>query len=196
MLKTGDQDSVMIFGSGPNRIGQGIEFDYSCVRAVQRFQAESKFVVMVNSNPETVSTDYDTSDALFFEPLVEESVLEILRHVNPKGVLTQVGGQTPIGLAPCIVEAGYNLLGSDLSAIDLAEDRGQFAAVCRELNFKIPRSGMAQNIEQALNVVEKIGFPVLCRPSYVLGGRRMEICLLYTSPSPRDATLSRMPSSA
>ena len=170
-----DKEKIMIFGSGPNRIGQGIEFDYSCVRAVKRFQAENKFVVMVNSNPETVSTDYDTSDALFFEPLVEESVLEILRHVNPEGVLTQVGGQTPIGLAPGIVDAGYKLLGSDLSAIHLAEDRGEFAKVCRELNFKIPKSGMAENIEQALKIVVGTGYPVLCRPSYVLGGRRMEI---------------------
>ena len=166
---------VMIFGSGPNRIGQGIEFDYSCVRAVKRFQAEDHFVVMVNSNPETVSTDYDTSDALFFEPLVDEHVREILRHVEPEGVLTQVGGQTPIGLAPNIVKAGYRLLGSDLSAIHLAEDRGEFAKVCRELEFKIPKSGMASDISQAKKIVGDIGYPILCRPSYVLGGRRMEI---------------------
>jgi carbamoyl-phosphate synthase large subunit len=169
------KEGVVILGSGPNRIGQGIEFDYSCVRGVKRFRAEGKHVVMVNSNPETVSTDYDTSNELFFEPLTAESVLEVLRRVQPIGFVAQLGGQTPINLAKELVDEGFNLLGSTLESIDLAEDRGRFSAVCRELDFKIPASGMASGLDEALAIAEKIGYPIICRPSYVLGGRRMEV---------------------
>ncbi|MBK7844703.1 MAG: carbamoyl-phosphate synthase large subunit [Bdellovibrionales bacterium] len=169
------KDAVVILGSGPNRIGQGIEFDYSCVRSVAQLQKAGCHVVMINSNPETVSTDYDTSDELYFEPLNEEHVLEILRYVNPKGVVCQLGGQTPISLARMIVENGFHLLGSTLEAIDLAEDRGLFAKVCTELAFQIPKSAMVSDLEGALSVAQEIGYPLICRPSYVLGGRRMEI---------------------
>lgn len=166
---------VVVIGSGPNRIGQGIEFDYSCVRGVRAFQRLGEKVVMVNSNPETVSTDYDTSDFLFFEPLTEESLLEIMRFVQPKGFVAQLGGQTPIAVAPSLVQAGYTLLGSSLEAIDLAEDRGHFTKICKELNFAVPESAMAGTLEEALFFEQKVGYPMICRPSYVLGGRRMEV---------------------
>ncbi|MDX9731176.1 MAG: carbamoyl-phosphate synthase large subunit, partial [Bdellovibrionales bacterium] len=165
---------AVILGSGPNRIGQGIEFDYSCVRGVKRLQAEGRHVVMINSNPETVSTDYDTSDELYFEPLTEESVIEIMDRLQPEGFVAQLGGQTPINLAARLVAAGHKLLGSSLEAIDLAEDRGVFARICTELGatipaIKIPASGMAGTREEALGIVARIGYPVICRPSYVLG---------------------------
>ncbi len=166
---------VALLGSGPNRIGQGIEFDYSCVRSVKQFQKNGYRVAMINSNPETVSTDYDTSDELFFEPLTREHVGEVLRHIQPLGFVAQLGGQTPITLAPGLVEDGFELLGSSLDTIDLAEDRGKFIEVCRTLGFQIPQSGMAQSLEQAREISEQIGYPLICRPSYVLGGRRMEI---------------------
>lgn len=168
-------NAVVILGSGPNRIGQGIEFDYSCVRGVQRFRKEGMHVVMLNSNPETVSTDYDTSNELYFEPLTEESVLEVLRRVKPMGFVAQLGGQTPINLAAKLVAQGFNLLGSTLESIDLAEDRGRFSEICRELNFKIPASGMAATFAEAEAIALRIGYPIICRPSYVLGGRRMEV---------------------
>lgn len=166
---------VAVLGSGPNRIGQGIEFDYSCVRGVKGFQKQGWQVCMINSNPETVSTDYDTADLLFFEPLTEEHVSEILQAARVESVVVQLGGQTPINCAPGLVKRGFKIMGSDLEAIDLAEDRGRFNQICRELNFKIPESGMAQNLKEAEAIVERIGFPLICRPSYVLGGRRMEV---------------------
>ena len=172
---TRQDDCVVLLGSGPNRIGQGIEFDYSCVRSVKQFQTEGYKVIMVNSNPETVSTDYDTSNQLFFEPLTTENVLEILRYTNPKGFVAQLGGQTPIRLAPNLVNAGFELLGSSLQSIDRAEDRGLFIEVCNDLGIKIPKSGMAFDLQQARVITQRIGFPIICRPSYVLGGRRMEI---------------------
>ncbi|CAE78803.1 carbamoyl-phosphate synthase large subunit [Bdellovibrio bacteriovorus] len=168
-------DAVVVIGSGPNRIGQGIEFDYSCVRGVKGFQKNGRKVIMVNSNPETVSTDYDTSDVLFFEPLTVESLSEIMRFMKPYGFVAQLGGQTPIGVAPDLVKAGYRLLGSSLETIDLAEDRGLFSKICRELNFEIPNSGMAGSLEEALRIEKNVGYPMICRPSYVLGGRRMEV---------------------
>jgi carbamoyl-phosphate synthase large subunit len=174
MVKHGKK-SVVVLGSGPNRIGQGVEFDYSCVRCVKRFRKEGWHVTMVNSNPETVSTDYDTSDALYFEPLTKESVLEILRHTQPNGFVAQLGGQTPINLAASLVKEGFKLMGSSLDSIDLAEDRGRFSKVCRELDFKIPASGMAKDLNEAVTIAEGIGYPIICRPSYVLGGRRMEV---------------------
>jgi carbamoyl-phosphate synthase large subunit len=167
--------AVVILGSGPNRIGQGIEFDYSCVRGVKKFRAEGWHVIMVNSNPETVSTDYDTSNELYFEPLTKESVLEILKHTQPKGFVAQLGGQTPINLAATLVKEGYSLMGSSLESIDLAEDRARFTEVCLELKFRLPANGMASTQDQALAIADRIGYPIICRPSYVLGGRRMEV---------------------
>ena len=169
------RETVVVLGSGPNRIGQGIEFDYSCVRGVKKFRAEGLHVVMVNSNPETVSTDYDTSNELYFEPLTKESVLEILKRTQPKGFVAQLGGQTPINLAATLVKEGFSLLGSSLESIDLAEDRARFTEVCLELKFRLPANGMASNVEQALAIADRIGYPIICRPSYVLGGRRMEV---------------------
>jgi carbamoyl-phosphate synthase large subunit len=167
--------TIAVLGSGPNRIGQGIEFDYSCVRGVGRLQKLGYRVAMINSNPETVSTDYDTSDILFFEPLTLESVIEIMHQVQPEGFVAQLGGQTPINLARGLVEAGFSLLGSSLEAIDRAEDRGLFIGICRDFDFIIPASGMADSLAVALQISEKVGFPLICRPSYVLGGRRMEV---------------------
>lgn len=169
------QKPVVVIGSGPNRIGQGIEFDYSCVRGVKAFRRAGLPVAMVNSNPETVSTDYDTSDVLFFEPLTAESLIEILRFTQASGFVAQLGGQTPINLAPQLVQAGYRLLGSSLETIDLAEDRALFAKICRELDFHIPNSAMAGSLDEALQHESKVNFPMICRPSYVLGGRRMEV---------------------
>ena len=173
--RTSIKKTVVILGSGPNRIGQGIEFDYSCVRSVHQLQKAGYRAVMINSNPETVSTDYDTSDELFFEPLTEESVIEVLRYLQPDGVICQLGGQTSISLASAIVANGFNLLGSSLETIDLAEDRGLFAKVCHELQLRIPKSGMASSLKQAIKVASSVGYPLICRPSYVLGGQRMEI---------------------
>ena len=170
-----NSNSVVILGSGPNRIGQGIEFDYSCVRGVKKFRSEGLHVVMVNSNPETVSTDYDTSDELYFEPLTKESVLEIMKRTQPRGFVAQLGGQTPINLASTLVKEGFELMGSSLESIDLAEDRARFTEVCLELKFRLPANGMATNVDQALAIADRIGYPIICRPSYVLGGRRMEV---------------------
>ncbi len=173
--KEQQKNKVVVLGSGPNRIGQGIEFDYSCVRGVKRFQKENLKVVMINSNPETVSTDYDTSDELYFEPLTAEAVTEILYRVNPLGVVSQLGGQTPINIAEQLVSRGFSLLGSSLESIDLAEDRAKFTKVCNQLDFKIPASGMASNYGEAEKIARRVGYPMICRPSYVLGGRRMEV---------------------
>ncbi|MGZ3743791.1 MAG: carbamoyl-phosphate synthase large subunit, partial [Pseudobdellovibrionaceae bacterium] len=169
------KDPVLLIGSGPNRIGQGIEFDYSCVRGVKAFQKAGHPVIMVNSNPETVSTDYDTSDVLFFEPLTAESLIEVMRYAKPMGFVTQLGGQTPINLAPKLQKAGFKILGSTLETIELAEDRGLFSKICRELDLKIPNSAMVANIEEALVQESHVGYPMIARPSYVLGGRRMEV---------------------
>ena len=169
------KEIVAVIGSGPNRIGQGIEFDYSCVRGVQALQKLNYQVAMINSNPETVSTDYDTSDILFFEPLTVEHVLEVFDFIKPIGFIAQLGGQTPISLAPSLVKNGYHLLGSTLQSLDQSEDRKQFAAICRELKLMIPQSTMVGGIEEALVCEQVIGYPMICRPSYVLGGRRMEV---------------------
>ncbi len=174
------KSSVIVIGSGPNRIGQGIEFDYSCVRGVRAYQKLGYQVAMINSNPETVSTDYDTSDVLFFEPLHEEYVTEVFDYVkkNSKefaGFVAQLGGQTPINLSHLLVQKGFPLLGSSLKTIDLAEDRGLFSNICRDLKFKIPASRMVASLEESLSAAGQIGYPVICRPSFVLGGRRMEV---------------------
>jgi carbamoyl-phosphate synthase large subunit len=172
----GDKPRVVILGSGPNRIGQGIEFDYCCVHAAQSFRALGYEAVMVNCNPETVSTDYDTSDRLYFEPLGVEEVLAICERELPDGVVIQFGGQTPLKLARALEDAGFRILGTPFEAVDLAEDRERFGALCDELDVAVPPWAMAQGAEQATYVAEAIGYPVLIRPSYVLGGRNMQVC--------------------
>ncbi|HLM93785.1 MAG TPA: carbamoyl-phosphate synthase large subunit [Gaiellaceae bacterium] len=168
--------SIVILGSGPNRIGQGIEFDYCCVHAAKTFRSLGYEAVMVNCNPETVSTDYDTSDRLYFEPLGEEEVLEICARERPLGVVIQFGGQTPLKLARVLEDAGYAILGTPFGAIDLAEDRERFAALCGELGIDVPPWGAATGQADAIEIAEEIGYPVLVRPSYVLGGRNMRVC--------------------
>jgi carbamoyl-phosphate synthase large subunit len=168
--------SVVILGSGPNRIGQGIEFDYCCVHAAKSFRELGFETVMVNCNPETVSTDYDTSDRLYFEPLGIEEVLAVCERERPVGVVIQFGGQTPLKLARALEEAGYRILGTPFEAVDLAEDRERFAALCRDLGIDVPAWGMAGSQAEAIGVAEEIGYPVLVRPSYVLGGRQMAVC--------------------
>ena len=171
-----DRPRVVIIGSGPNRIGQGIEFDYCCVHAAQSFRALGFETVMVNCNPETVSTDYDTSDRLYFEPLGLEEVLAVCEREQPAGVVIQFGGQTPLKLARGLEAAGYRILGTPYEAVDLAEDRERFAALCRDLELAVPPWGIAGTQAEAIDVAERIGYPVLVRPSYVLGGRHMAIC--------------------
>ncbi len=180
----GSGETVVILGSGPNRIGQGVEFDYCCVRAALAFREMGYRTVMVNSNPETVSTDFDISDALYFEPLTLEDVLEIVDVERPIGVVVQLGGQTPLRLARGLERAGVRILGTSPEAIDIAEDRGRFAAVTRELGVRQPPSGVAVSVSEAVAVAERVGYPVLVRPSYVLGGRAMEI--VYDEPSLRS----------
>jgi carbamoyl-phosphate synthase large subunit len=172
----GEKPRVVIIGSGPNRIGQGIEFDYCCVHAAQTFRELGYEAIMVNCNPETVSTDYDTSDRLYFEPLSPEEVLAVCDREQPVGVVTQFGGQTPLRLARHIEEAGYRILGTPHAAIDLAEDRERFGSLVEELGVHCPPWAIASNAEEALVAAEAIGYPVLVRPSYVLGGRAMRIC--------------------
>ncbi len=167
--------TVMILGSGPNRIGQGVEFDYCCVRAALAFRELGFRTVMVNSNPETVSTDFDISDALYFEPLTLEDVLEIAELERPLGVVVQFGGQTPLRLARGLEAEGVPILGTPPDAIDAAEDRGRFEAIVRELGIAQPPNGTAMTLAEAVREAEKIGYPVLLRPSYVLGGRAMQI---------------------
>ncbi len=175
-VERGERASVMILGSGPNRIGQGIEFDYCCVHAAMTVRELERDAVMVNCNPETVSTDYDTSDRLYFEPLTAEDVLAVAAVERPEGVIVQFGGQTPLRLAKALEESGLPLLGTPVDAIDLAEDRGRFGALLRRLGIKHPPYGTALSAEEAVAISEDVGFPLLVRPSYVLGGRAMEIC--------------------
>ena len=174
--KAQDQKRIMILGGGPNRIGQGIEFDYCCCHASFALQELGIQSVMVNSNPETVSTDYDTSDLLFFEPLTTEDVLNICDRVQPDGIIVQFGGQTPLNLARALYNAGVPIIGTSVDTIEAAEDREKFQALLNRLGLKQPASGIARNMDQARREAEKINYPVLVRPSYVLGGRAMEIC--------------------
>jgi carbamoyl-phosphate synthase large subunit len=169
------KEKVVILGGGPNRIGQGIEFDYCCVHAVQALRALGYETIMVNCNPETVSTDYDTSDRLYFEPLTLEDVLAICDEEKPIGVIVQFGGQTPLKLAVPLEERGVRLLGTSADAIDRAEDRGRFDELLTKLALKRPRSGIAKGSDEAFRIADEIGYPVLVRPSYVLGGRAMMI---------------------
>ena len=165
----------MILGGGPNRIGQGIEFDYCCVHASLALKQLGFETIIVNCNPETVSTDYDTSDRLYFEPLTLEDVLSIHEKEKPLGVIAQFGGQTPLNLAQELKKNGVNILGTTPETIDLAEDRDLFRAMMDKLEIPMPESGMAVNIDEAIEIANKIGYPVMVRPSYVLGGRGMEV---------------------
>jgi carbamoyl-phosphate synthase large subunit len=187
-----DRRSVVILGSGPNRIGQGVEFDYCCVRAVMALRDRGFETIMINSNPETVSTDFDTSDKLYFEPLTFEDVLEIVEREQPEGVIVQLGGQTPLKLTRQLEKAGVKILGTSPDAIDIAEDRRRFEKIARDLKLTQPPNGTATSVEEALAAAEKIGYPVLVRPSYVLGGRAMQI--VYDSESLRGyfATAARV----
>ena len=170
-----EKPKIMILGGGPNRIGQGIEFDYCCVHASLALRKLGFETIIVNCNPETVSTDYDTSDKLYFEPLTLEDVLSIYEKEKPVGVIAQFGGQTPLNLAADLEKNGVKILGTAPSVIDLAEDRDLFRAMMEKLDIPMPESGMAVNVEEALEIAEKIGYPVMVRPSYVLGGRGMEV---------------------
>ncbi len=170
-----DRPKIMILGGGPNRIGQGIEFDYCCVHAALSLKKLGFETIIVNCNPETVSTDYDTSDKLYFEPLTLEDVLSIYEKEQPLGVIAQFGGQTPLNLASALENNGVRILGTSPSVIDLAEDRDQFRAMMDRLGIPMPESGMASTVQEALVIAERIGYPVMVRPSYVLGGRGMEV---------------------
>jgi carbamoyl-phosphate synthase large subunit len=174
-VPTSDRKKIMVLGGGPNRIGQGIEFDYCCVHAAFALRDEGFESIMVNCNPETVSTDYDTSDKLYFEPLTVEDVLSIYEKEKPEGVIVQFGGQTPLNIASELAEAGVKIIGTSPEAIDLAEDRDRFGRMMEKLGIPMPESGMASNLPEALEVAERIGYPLMVRPSYVLGGRGMEV---------------------
>jgi len=176
-IKVSDRKKIMVLGGGPNRIGQGIEFDYCCVHAAFAIREAGYESIMVNCNPETVSTDYDTSDRLYFEPLTAEDVLSIYEKEKPEGVIVQFGGQTPLNLAKELSEAGVKILGTTPENIDLAEDRDRFRHVINKLGIPQPESGMASNMEEALKIALRIGYPLMIRPSYVLGGRAMKIIL-------------------
>ncbi|REL38862.1 carbamoyl-phosphate synthase large subunit [Rhodohalobacter sp. SW132] len=172
-----DRKKVMILGSGPNRIGQGIEFDYSCVHAVFAAQEMGYEAIMVNCNPETVSTDFDVADKLYFEPVFWERVLDIYEHEKPEGVILQVGGQTALKLGKKFVEAGIKIFGTEFEKIDFAEDRGEFSQFLKRLDITFPEYGTARNVEDALKIADRIKYPVLIRPSYVLGGQGMRIAV-------------------
>jgi carbamoyl-phosphate synthase large subunit len=174
-LRITKSPKTMILGGGPNRIGQGIEFDYCCVHAAMAVQEIGREAIMVNSNPETVSTDYDTSDVLFFEPLTHEDVMSIVKAIEPEGIIVQFGGQTPLNLASGLHKAGAPLIGTSVDSIDRAEDRELFNACIKKLELHQPDSGMARTVAESFEIARRIGYPVLVRPSYVLGGRAMEI---------------------
>ncbi len=176
--------SVVILGSGPNRIGQGVEFDYCCVRAAIALRERGYETIMINSNPETVSTDFDVSDKLYFEPLTLEDVLEIVEREQPMGVIVQLGGQTPLKLTRGLEAAGVKILGTSPDAIDIAEDRRRFDAIARSLGIMQPENGTATSVEEAVTIAGGIGYPVLVRPSYVLGGRAMQV--VFDDQSLRD----------
>ncbi|MHC4398529.1 MAG: carbamoyl-phosphate synthase large subunit [Planctomycetota bacterium] len=173
--ETSANRKVMVLGGGPNRIGQGIEFDYCCVHAAFALRDEGIESIMVNCNPETVSTDYDTSNKLYFEPLTVEDVLSIYEKEKPEGVIVQFGGQTPLNIAAELAEAGVRILGTSHETIELAEDRDRFRQMMRKLGIPQPESGMASNLDEALEIADRIGYPLMVRPSFVLGGRAMEV---------------------
>jgi carbamoyl-phosphate synthase large subunit len=175
LVPAAEGKKVMVLGGGPNRIGQGIEFDYCCVHAAFSLRDQGYESIMVNCNPETVSTDFDTSARLYFEPLTVEDVLSIYEKEKPLGVIVQFGGQTPLNIAGELEKAGVKILGTSVETIDLAEDRDQFRHIIEDLGIPQPKSGMASNLEQALAIADEIGYPLMVRPSYVLGGRGMEV---------------------
>jgi carbamoyl-phosphate synthase large subunit len=170
-----NRDKIMVLGGGPNRIGQGIEFDYCCVHAALAMREDGYETIMVNCNPETVSTDYDTSDRLYFEPVTLEDVLEIVRVEKPKGVIVQYGGQTPLKLARDLEAAGVPIIGTSPDAIDRAEDRERFQQMVERLNLRQPPNRTARSAEDGVRLAAEVGYPLVVRPSYVLGGRAMEI---------------------
>ena len=176
-VEVSDKKKIMVLGGGPNRIGQGIEFDYCCVHAAMAIREAGYESIMVNCNPETVSTDYDTSDKLYFEPLTVEDVLSIYHKEKPEGVIVQFGGQTPLNIAKELAEAGVKILGTTPETIDLAEDRDRFRKIMNKLEIPQPESGMASTLEEAMEIAARIGYPLMVRPSYVLGGRAMKIIL-------------------
>ena len=175
VVAVSDRKKIMVLGGGPNRIGQGIEFDYCCVHTAFALKDAGYETIMVNCNPETVSTDYDTSDKLYFEPLTVEDVLSIYAKEQPEGVLVQFGGQTPLNIARQLQEAGVTIIGTSPDTIDLAEDRDQFNRIMQKLGIPQPESGMASTLEEAIAIAGRIGYPLIVRPSYVLGGRAMEV---------------------
>ena len=170
-----NQKRVIVLGGGPNRIGQGIEFDYCCCHASFALKEEGYEAIMINSNPETVSTDFDTSDRLYFEPLTYEDVLHVVQKENPTGVIVQFGGQTPLNLSWRLDKAGVPILGTSVDSIDRAEDRKIFQVLLKKLKLTQPPNGTAISFIEAQKVAEEIGFPIIVRPSYVLGGRAMMI---------------------
>jgi len=172
-----DKPKVVVLGSGPNRIGQGIEFDYSCVHGVLAAKECGYETIMINCNPETVSTDFDTADKLYFEPVFWEHIYDIIQHEKPVGVIVQLGGQTALKLAEKLNRFGVNILGTSYEALDLAEDRGRFSKLLEENNILFPKYGVVQDAEQALELADELGFPLLVRPSYVLGGQKMKIVI-------------------
>ncbi len=174
-VSVSDKRKIMVLGGGPNRIGQGIEFDYCCVHAALALRDEGLETIMVNCNPETVSTDYDTSDKLYFEPLTVEDVLSIYEKEKPEGVIVQFGGQTPLNIAKQLEDAGVKIIGTSPETIDLAEDRDRFRAMMKKLDIPMAESGMASNLKEAIAIAKRIGYPLMVRPSYVLGGRGMEV---------------------
>lgn len=172
-----DRKKIVVLGSGPNRIGQGIEFDYSCVHGVLAAKECGYETIMINCNPETVSTDFDTADKLYFEPVFWEHIYDIIQHEKPEGVIVQLGGQTALKLAQKLERYGIKIIGTSFEALDIAEDRGRFSNVLKENNIPYPEFGVVESAEQALELSDQLGFPLLVRPSYVLGGQKMKIVI-------------------
>ena len=175
--KVSDKKKIIVLGSGPNRIGQGIEFDYCCVHGLLAIKESGYEAIMVNCNPETVSTDFDMADKLYFEPVYWEHLWEIIEHEKPEGVIVQLGGQTALKLAEKLHERGIKIIGTSYDSMDIAEDRGRFSDRLKELEIPYPQYGTAEDVDEAIEVANKVGYPVLVRPSYVLGGQRMRIVL-------------------
>src|SRR5204863_2727754 len=175
--KVSNKKRIIVLGSGPNRIGQGIEFDYCCVHGLLAIKECGYESIMVNCNPETVSTDFDIADKLYFEPVYWEHLWEIVEHEKPDGVIVQLGGQTALKLAKFLHERGVRIIGTSFDDMDIAEDRGRFSDRLKELNIPYPDYGTAYDVDEAIQVAHKVGYPVLVRPSYVLGGQRMRIVI-------------------
>ena len=172
-----DKEKIVVLGSGPNRIGQGIEFDYSCVHGVLAAKECGYETIMINCNPETVSTDFDTADKLYFEPVFWEHIYDIILHEKPKGVIVQLGGQTALKLAEKLERYGIKIMGTSYKALDVAEDRGRFSELLEKNNIPFPKFAVAQTAEEAINISKDLNFPILVRPSYVLGGQGMKIVI-------------------